>query len=50
MQKRLIFKNQGITIISLVITISIMMILAGVSIKVMQDNGIINSTKEAKED
>ena len=43
-------KDKGITLISLVVTIIILIILAGVSINLlMSENGIINKAKEAKE-
>ena len=43
-------KQLGITLVALVITIIILIILAGVSINVLDgDNGIINRTKQAKE-
>lgn len=43
-------KNKGITLIALVITIVILMILAGISIGALTgDNGIINQTRDAKE-
>lgn len=45
------FKNQkGITLISLVITIIILLILAGVSLNlVLGENGLIRRSQEAKE-
>ena len=43
-------KNQGITLIALVVTIIVLIILAGVSISlVMGENGIITKAREAKE-
>ena len=43
-------QNKGITLIALVITIVVMLILAGVSISMLfGSNGIINRAKEAKE-
>ena len=43
-------RDQGITLISLVVTIIILIILAGVSINlILGQNGIINKAKEAKE-
>lgn len=43
-------REQGITLISLVVTIIILIILAGVSINlILGQNGIINKAKEAKE-
>ena len=48
-----IFKNreQGITLIALVITIIVLLILAGISIGMLTgDNGIINNAKQAKND
>lgn len=44
-----VFKNKGITLIALVVTIIILLILAGVTIgTLMGDNGLINKTKDAK--
>ena len=44
-------KKQGITLIALVITIIVLIILAGVSINlVLGENGIITMAKRAKED
>ena len=43
-------KNQGITLISLVITIIVLLILAGVSIYTLTgDNGLITKAKNAKD-
>ena len=43
-------KNKGITLIALVITIIVLLILAGVSISMLTgENGILNRAKEAKE-
>ncbi len=43
-------KNKGITLIALVITIVILLILAGVSIGLLLgENGIITRSREAKE-
>ena len=43
-------KNEGITLIVLVITIIILLLLAGITIStLMGDNGIINKSTEAKE-
>ena len=42
--------EKGITLIALVVTIVIMLILAGVTIKLaIDDNGIIGNAKEAKD-
>ena len=42
--------KKGITLVALVVTIVVLLILAGVSINlVLGDNGIINKAKEAKE-
>ena len=42
-------KNLGITLISLIVTIIIMMILAGVSVNMItKDDGVINEAKEAR--
>ena len=54
MKKRLDIKllknNSGITLITLVITIIVLIILAGVSIKIiLGDNGLVEKTKYAKE-
>lgn len=44
-----IFKDNGITLIALVVTIIVLLILAGVSLKlVLGNNGIVNKAKEAK--
>lgn len=49
-QMRKINKDRGITIIALVVTIVIILILAGVSIGLVQgDNGIISKAKKSKE-
>ena len=43
-------KNKGITLIALVVTIVVLLILAGVSINlVLGENGLITQAKEAKE-
>ena len=41
-------KNKGITLVALVITIIVLIILAGVSINAVQNGGIINNAKEAR--
>ena len=44
-------KNKGVTLISLLVTIIILIILAGISITALQgDNGIIRNANEAKEE
>ena len=44
-------KNKGITLIALVITIIILLILAGVSISMISgENGILTKATEAKEE
>ncbi len=44
-------KNQGITLIALIVTIVVLLILAGVSINlVLGNNGVIKKSKEAKEE
>ena len=49
--KNLKSKNKGITIIALVVTIVVLLILAGISIGALTgDNGIINQAHTAKED
>ena len=43
-------KNRGITLISLIVTIIVLLILAGISIAILNgDSGIIKKSKEAKE-
>ncbi len=42
--------NRGITLISLVVTIIILLILAGVTISQLTENGLFNKTKQAKEE
>ena len=42
-------KNNGITLIALIITIVIMLILAGVTISILINNGIIGKAKDAKD-
>ena len=49
--KKTIKNNKGITLISLVITIIILIILAGISINIiLLDEGIIGKSKITKED
>ena len=50
-KKRLIFKNnEGITLIALVVTIIVLLILAGISISMLTgENGILSRAGEAKE-
>lgn len=44
------FEQRGITLIVLVVTIVVLLILAGVSINaILGDNGIVNKAKEATE-
>ena len=44
-------RNSGITLIALVVTIVVLLILAGISIGALtSDNGIINQTHDAKND
>lgn len=44
-------KNKGITLIALVITVVVLLILAGITIGTLTgDNGVIKKAKEAKED
>ena len=44
-------KEKGITLIALVVTIVVLIILAGISISVLSgDNGIINQAKKGKEE
>lgn len=40
--------NKGITLVALVITIIILLILAGISIASLTDTGLFDKTKEAK--
>ena len=48
--KKIINKNQGITLIALVITIVVLLILAGVSINmVLGENGIVTKAKDASD-
>ena len=50
MRKTRLRKNNGITLIALVITIIVLLILAGVAISMLSgENGILNKAKEAKE-
>ena len=49
--KSLFKKQQGITLVALVITIIVLLILAGITIGTLSgDNGILNNTGKAKED
>ena len=51
MNKRVVGKEKGITLIALIVTIVILIILAGVSINlVLGDNGIINKAQEAQKE
>ena len=48
--KKIINKNQGITLIALVVTIVVLLILAGVSLNmVLGQNGIVTKAKEARD-
>ena len=48
--EKYIGKKQGITLIALVVTIIVLLILAGVSIQMLTgQNGILKRAKEAKE-
>lgn len=48
--KRRFFEDSGITLIALVVSIILILILAGISISMLTgQNGILNRTKEAKE-
>ena len=42
-------KNRGITLVALVITIIILLILAGISISALTNQGLFGKAKEAKE-
>ena len=49
MEKSFKKKEKGITLVALVVTIVVLLILAGVSINlVLGENGLINKAKEAK--
>ena len=51
MKKRIKNQNNGITLIALVVTVVVLMILAGISIGMLTgDNGIINQAKQGKEE
>lgn len=41
--------NKGITLVALVITIIILLILAGISIATLSDSGLFTKTQEAKD-
>lgn len=43
------YKNKGITLISLIITIILLIILAGISISSLVNKGLVTKAKEAKE-
>ena len=43
-------KNKGITLVSLVITIVILLILAGISIQAITNTGLLKNAKQAKEE
>ena len=48
-QKNILYKNKGITLIALVITIIVLLILAGVTISALSgDNGILTNASKAK--
>ena len=47
--KKALYKNKGITLLALVITIVILIILATISINwIFGDNGLVNRTEQAK--
>ena len=49
--KRITLKEKGITLIALVVTIIVLLILAGVTISIaLNNNGIISRTKDTKEE
>ena len=51
MKKQEIRKEKGITLVALVVTIIVLIILAGVTLNIVLDqNGIINKTQQAKEE
>lgn len=47
--RKINIKNKGITLVALVITIIILLILAGVGIQALIDSGLFNKAKEAKQ-
>lgn len=47
-KNRIYLRESGITLIALVITIVILLILAGISIRALSDNGLFGKAKEAK--
>ena len=49
MGKQKNFKERGITLVAMVITIIILLILAGVSIATLTESGLFNKAKEAKQ-
>ena len=49
LKKQIIKKNKGITLVALVITIVILLILAGISIAQLTGNGLFENAKLAKE-
>lgn len=46
--KEILKKNKGITMVPLIIIIVVLLILASVTIKVVNDDGVISETQEAK--
>ena len=42
-------KNKGITLVALVMTIIILLILAGITISTLTETGLLKKTQEAKE-
>ena len=49
-KRKMCMENRGITLIALVITIIVLLILAGITIAALSgDNGILTRAKEAKE-
>ena len=48
--KQKLKNNNGITVVALVITIIIMLILAGVTVKIATGGGIIDKTKNASDE
>lgn len=50
MKKEILETNKGVTLIALVVTIIVLLILAGISINVLAgQNGLLNRTAESKE-
>ena len=51
LEKKALNRNNGITLIALVVTIIVLLILAGISISVLSgENGLITRVKDAKQE